>query len=140
VVREVHSQLVVADALVLREGVSQDSDNVLELADESLDLGRRELAGDQFAAELPFEPPAFPLDLADPGRDDGDVGVLFEELPVAGEVGVAFLELSAPVEFAALIVLGFHRGLVWSSLATPSHTAWTDGWMDTLDRGRLRMR
>lgn len=40
------------------------------------------------------------------GCGDRDVGVPFEELPVASELGVALLELPAQIELAALIVLG----------------------------------
>jgi hypothetical protein len=92
--------------LVLRVGVGQDGDDALELTDECLDFGPGELASGRLPAELSLETLALPLDLGDPGRDHGDVGVQFEELPVAGKLSVAFLEMPAQVELASLVVLG----------------------------------
>jgi hypothetical protein len=91
VIREVHAQRVVDGALVLWVSVGQDGDDVLEPVDECLDLGPGELAGGRLPAEFSLETLALPLDLGDPGRDDGDVRVPFEELPVASELGVALL-------------------------------------------------
>jgi hypothetical protein len=48
-------------ALVLGVRGGEDGDDVLELADERLDLGLRELAGGRLAAELTLEPLALPV-------------------------------------------------------------------------------
>ena len=49
---EVNSQLVVDGALVLSVGSREHGDEVLELADDSLDLGRSVLAGRRLPADL----------------------------------------------------------------------------------------
>jgi hypothetical protein len=89
VVREVHAQLVVDGALVCRVGVGQDGNDVLELAHECLDLALGEFAGGRLPAEASLETLALAFDLGDPGPNHGDVAVVFEQSPVAGELGVA---------------------------------------------------
>jgi hypothetical protein len=62
-------------ALVLGVRGGEDGDDVLELADERLDLGLRELAGGRLAAELTLEPLALPVGRSTRSRRKRQFGV-----------------------------------------------------------------
>jgi hypothetical protein len=92
VVREVDAELVVDGSLVFGIGLCERADDVLELAYQSFDLVLRVLPGSGLPTQVALDGPALALDLGDPGCGAGDLAVHLEECPVAGELGVAFLE------------------------------------------------
>ena len=72
-------------------------------------------------SEFPFDGLALSLDFGDPGGNDGDVAVMFEQGPVSGEFGVALFELAAKVELASMVVttpLGITPRREWLSVSS----------------------
>ena len=46
------------------------------------------------------------LIFGDPSGGDGDVAVVFEECPVFGKLGIAFIELASQLEITGFVVIG----------------------------------